>query len=136
MSDLLDEGDSARRASHLLVDEGLAADAQGRPEAALARYERALQVDATNPYAYLAIARHHVERRDPERALQFLDHAESLLLVGGDLPDEVRVHLLGLRGAALYDMGQRPRAAELLDRARVLAPHIWGDGALASDELR
>ena len=128
--------DAARRASLLLVDDGLAYDGQGQPDAALARYERAIQVDATNPYAYLAISRHHVEGGDPKRALQFVDHAESLLRMDGDLPDEIRVHLLGLRGAALYDLGQLSRAAELLDRARLLAPRIWGDGSLDSGELR
>ena len=138
ISDVIEiEGaDPARRASLLLVDEGLAADTLGQFEAALARFERAIQVDATNPYAYLAIARHHVEGREPARALQFLDHAESLLRMRGELPDEVRVHLLGLRGAALYDSGQLPRGTELLDRARALAPTIWGDGALGPEELR
>lgn len=136
ISQVMQGGDAPRRASLLLVDEGLASDALGRPEAALARYERALQVDATNPYAYLAIARHHVEARDSSRALQFLDHAESLLRVRGELPDEVRVHLLGLRGGALYDLGELPRGTELLDRARELAPTIWGDGSLQPEELR
>jgi tetratricopeptide (TPR) repeat protein len=140
ISHLVDRGgeaaDAARRASLLLVGEGLASDSRGLSRAALARYERALQVDATNPYAYLAISRHHVEARDPTRALQFLDHAESLLRMDGDLPDEVRVHLLGLRGAALYDLGEFPQAAGLLDRARALSPVIWGDGSLDSDELR
>ena len=130
ISGLIEAGDPARRASLRLVDDGLQSDEQGQREAALARYERAIQVDATNPYAYLAIARHHVETGDPARALQFLDHAESLLKMRGDLPDEVQVHLLGLRGGALYDSGQSSRGTELLDRARALAPTIWGDGAL------
>lgn len=136
ISSLLESGDAARRASLLLIGEGLESDARGQPEAALARYERALQVDATNPYVYLAISRHHVEGRDPARALQFLDHAESLLRMRGGLSDEVQVHLLGLRGAALYDSGQLSEAAELLDRARALSPKIWGDGSLDADELR
>lgn len=131
-----DARDAARRASLLLVDEGLDSDSRGLPRAALARYERAIQVDATNPYAYLAIARHHVDAHDPILALQFLDHAESLMRMRGDLRDAVQVHLFGLRGAALYDSGRRPEAAELLDRARALSPRIWGDGSLHPDELR
>jgi len=136
ISDLVDEGDPQRRASLRLVDDGLSADAQGQPARAQARYERALQVDATNPYAYLAIARHHVEEQDPLRALQFLDRADSLLRMNGDLPLEVEVHLLGLRGGALYDSGRVEEGVELLDRARKLSPRIWGDGALRAEELR
>lgn len=136
ISDLMEEGDAARRASLRLVDEGLAADARGEPARAQARYERALQVDATNPYAYLAIARHQVEEQDPLRALQFLDRTDSLMRMSGDLPPEVQVHLLGLRGGALYDSGRIAEGVELLDRARELSPEIWGDGALRAEELR
>lgn len=136
ISDLVDQGDPARRASLRLVDDGLAADAQGEAARAQARYERALQVDVTNPYVYLAIARHHLEAQDPARALQFLDRADSLLRMDGDLPPEVQVHLLGLRGGALYDSGRIDEGVELLDRARRLSPGIWGDGALRAEELR
>ena len=136
ISDLADEGDPARRASLRLVDDGLVADSQGEAARAQARYERALQVDATNPYAYLAIARHHVEGQDPARALQFLDRADSLLQMSGEPPPEVGVHLIGLRGGALYDSGHIEEGVELLDRAREIAPKIWGDGALQAEELR
>lgn len=136
ISDLFEHGDAARRASLRLVDDGLSADEQGEPARAQARYERALQVDVTNPYAYLAIARHHLEEQDPVSALQFLDRADSLLQIGGDLPPEVEVHLLGLRGGALYDSGRIEEGVELLDRARAISPEIWGDGALRAEELR
>jgi tetratricopeptide (TPR) repeat protein len=136
ISDLVEEGDPARRASLRLVDDGLSADEQGDAARAQARYERALQVDVTNPYAYLAIARHHVEAQDPSRALQFLDRADSMLRMSGDPPPEVQVHLLGLRGGALYDSGRIGEGVELLDRARELSPEIWGDGALRAEELR
>jgi tetratricopeptide (TPR) repeat protein len=136
ISDLVDEGDAERRASLRLVDDGLSADAQGEPVRAQARYERALQVDVTNPYVYLAIARHHIEVQDPTRALQFLDRADSLLRMNGDPPPEVEVHLLGLRGGALYDSGRIDEGVELLDRARQLSPKIWGDGTLQAEELR
>ncbi len=134
--DLVDQGDAARRASLRLIDDGLAADVAGQAARAQARYERALQVDVSNPYVYLAIARHHVEGQDPLRALQFLDRADSLLRMRGDPPPEVQVHLLGLRGGALYDSGQVREGVELLDRARALSPEIWGDGALHAEELR
>jgi tetratricopeptide (TPR) repeat protein len=136
ISDLGEGGDPARRASLRLVDDGLSADAQGEPARAQARYERALQVDVGNPYAYLAIARHHIEEQDPLRALQFLDRADSLLRMSGDLPPDVSVHLLGLRGGALYDSGQMEEGVELLDRAREISPEIWGDGTLSAEELR
>ncbi len=136
ISDLIDRGDASRRASLRLVDDGLAADTKGEAARAQARYDRALQVDATNPYAYLAIARHHVEARDSARALQYLDRAESLLRLQGDPPPQLQVHLIGLRGCALYDSGETREGAELLDRARELAPRIWGDGTLHSEELR
>ncbi len=136
VSSLTAEGDAARRASLRLVVEGLDADIAGEPSRAHARYQRALNVDINNPWAYLAIARHHVEAGDPTRALQFLDRAESLLRMQGELADEVAVHLDGLRGGALYDAADHEGGAPLLDRARERAPRIWGDGALQAEELR
>ena len=136
ISDVIEEGDAARRASLRLIDDGLVADAKGDESRAQARYERALQVDASNPYAYLAIARHHVETQDPTRALQFLDRAHSLLRMQGEIEPGMQVHLLGLRGGALYDAGQVEAGVELLDQAREMSPRVWGDGALHPDELR
>lgn len=136
ISDVVEQGDAARRASLRLLAEGLDADIEGQHTRAQARYQRALSVDVTNPYAYLVIARQHVEARDSARALQFLDRAEALLRMQGELPDAVQVHLDGLRGGALYDSGNTREAVDLLDRARRRAPVIWGDGALEADELR
>lgn len=136
LSQLAAEGDAARRASLRLVVEGLDADVARDSGRAQSRYQRALVVDATNPYAYLAISRQHVEAHDFERALQFLDRAEALLRMQGELADEVAVHLDGLRGGALYDAGDVEASAPLLDRARSLAPSVWGDGELQADELR
>ncbi len=136
LSQLTHEGDAARRASLRLVVDGLDADVARDTGRAQARYQRALVVDATNPYAYLAIARLHVEAHDSERALQFLDRAEALLRMQGELTDEVAVHLDGLRGGALYDAGHVEGSAPLLDRARSHAPSVWGDGELSADELR
>lgn len=136
ISDVDEEGDPARRASLRLVDDGLAADAMGEGSRAQSRYERALQVDASNPYAYLAIARHHIDAGQPKQALQFIDRADALFYVRGDPPLGVEVHLLGLRGGALYDSGETLIGGELLDRARKISPKVWGDGALSAQELR
>lgn len=136
IGDVIEDGDAARRASMRLIDDGLVADAKGDESRAQARYERALQVDASNPYAYLAIARHHVEQQDPTRALQFLDRADSLLRMQGEIESGMQVHLLGLRGSALYDAGRVEEGVDLLDQAREMSPAVWGDGALHPDELR
>ena len=78
-SQLVDAGDFQRRASLRLVVAGLDADAVGQSERARAMYERALQVGATNPFAYLALARHWIEAGELERGLVFVEQAEVLL---------------------------------------------------------
>ncbi|MBW2272198.1 MAG: hypothetical protein JRG96_02930 [Deltaproteobacteria bacterium] len=136
MSQLLQEGDAARRASQRLIVEGLDADTLGEHARARASYERAIQVDATNPYAYLALARHHVDGARPEQALPFLDQARTLLeMQGADAP-EIEVHLVGLRGEALYASGGIHEGIVYLEQARQMAPDVWGDGRLAPEELR
>ncbi len=121
-------GDAATRASMRLVDEGLRADAAGRPASALAYYERSLQVDPSNPWPYLALARHALDAGRTARALGFLDKASAALGEERDDP-RVRVHLTGLRGAAEGDPALR-------DEAAALAPLVWGDGRLSAEELR
>lgn len=125
-------GDAARRASMRLVLAGLDADAAGRSAEASSRYERALQVDATNPYAWLALARQEVFEGDPDRGLDHLDKAEALL--AGE-PDAA-AHIAGIRGAGLLAVGQPALAAPFLREARELAPPIWADGKLDARELR
>ena len=61
LTDLGAFGDPARRASMRLCIEGLYLDEQGRDSAALSQYQRAIQVDSTNPYAYLSLAQHEIE---------------------------------------------------------------------------
>jgi tetratricopeptide (TPR) repeat protein len=119
-----------------LVLEGLDADASADPDAALVRYERSLQVDPTNPYAYLALARHRVDGEDPGSALPFLDKAQALLEAQGELSPGVEAHVEGLRGSALLASGRRGEAMPLLERARSLAPAAWSDGRLEPEELR
>jgi tetratricopeptide (TPR) repeat protein len=132
ISHVAGHGDPARRASQRLVLEGLDADARGRVQAALGQYERALQVDPTNPFAYLALARHEVQWGSPHRALEVLAQAETLLSAAAG----VEAHLVGLRGAALMALGRSAEAAPLLTRARSLAPQVWADGRLDASELR
>ena len=102
---------------------------------ALGSYEEALRVDPTNPYAYLAIARHHAEGEDPEGALSFLDKADALLRAEGLLDDRVAPHLIGLRGQALYTSGRLASGLEQLEVAWELAPVVWADGRLTAAEL-
>ena len=132
----LASGDPARRASNRLLLDGLDRDAEARPELALGLYQRALQVDPTNPYAFLVLARHHAEGLAPERAFSFLDKSDALLGREPAVPPGVEAHLAGLRGAALHAAGRRAEAAPLLERARRLAPGAWSDGHLSARELR
>ena len=136
LSELASEGDPAFRASMRIVLDGLDADVAGDPDLALVRYERSLQVDPMNPYAYLALARHRVEGEDPASALPFLDKSRALLRAQGELTPGVEAHLDGLRGAALLASRRRNEAVPLLERARSLAPGAWSDGRLDADELR
>ena len=97
-------GPPARRAATRLVLQGLAVDAPGRAADALSRYERALQIDPENAFAYLALARHEAFGGEPARALAFLDKAEANLraLARAGALDWALVtpHLTGLRAAA------------------------------------
>jgi hypothetical protein len=141
LSELSSVGDPARRASMRLLVTGLDYDIDESPVRALGTYERAIQVDPTNPYSYLAIARHRIEFDDPEGALAYLDQAESLLRATGDVSPRVSVHVVGLRGRALYnrgDMGQgdKEQGARMLTAASKQAPGTWSDGYLSARELR
>ncbi len=136
LSDVADRGDPARRASMRLVLQGLDEDVALRPASALVLYERALQVDPTNPYAYLALARHQLEAGEPRRALDVLDQCEALLQVQGRPPPGAEAHVLGLRGAALQALQNRSASEPLLARAAELAPQVWSDGRLSAAELR
>ncbi len=129
-------GDATRRASLRLVSEGLTSDTAHQPGSALTSYERALSVDPTNPYAYLALARHYAELGQYARSLQYVDQAAVLL--GSEMPDSPRAeaHLVGLRGWALRGMGRTDEGDALLVRAAQLAPSVWRDGVLSAAELQ
>jgi len=136
LTEVTDVGDPARRASNRLVVVGLDSDIANDPMRAVGSYERALQVDPTNPYAWLAMARHHAETGDPDDALSFLEQADSLFRAHGEISPRVAVHLIGLRGQALYERGDVDEGSTLLADAWAEAPDTWGDGRLSARELR
>lgn len=135
ISEVLGEGDPARRASIRLVVQGLESDMQGEMDHAQGSYERAIQVDATNPYAYLALARHHLDGREPRRAVQLLDQAAALFEAEGANDPRVDVHMMGLRGRAYHALGRGEDGVLYLEYARDLAPTVWSDGYLSAAEL-
>jgi tetratricopeptide (TPR) repeat protein len=136
LSELVAEGDPTRRASLDLVLDGLAADEVGELRRAQGLYARALQVDSGNPYAYLALARHHVAGGDSGRALEHLARARDLLEAYEEISPRVEVHLVGLRGAALRLERRSVEAEALLAQAADVAPAVWRDGRLDPAELR
>ena len=125
-------GDAARRASMRVVLAGLDADEAERDLEASALYERALQVDPTNPWAWLALARQEVFEGDPDRGLANLDKAETLLASD----ESAAAHLAGIRAAGLRAVGQGALAEPFLREARDRAPAAWSDGKLDAAELR
>ncbi len=133
-SEMLEDADPARRASMRLVLQGLDADANFDRNQARGSYERAIQVDPTNPMAYLALARHELDDEEGRRALQLLEQSAALFEAEGLRIDPVGVHLVGLRGLAYEALGEDGSAE--LEQAATLAPEVWGDGYLAPEELR
>ena len=132
LSQVAGSGDAVRRASMRLVLSGLDADAAGRSAEASSLYQRSIQVDATNPYAWLALARQEVFEGDPDRGLAHLDKAEALLASD----PSAAAHLAGIRGAGLLAVGQASLAEPFLREARERAPALWADGKLDALELR
>lgn len=136
LSEIAGQGDAERRSSMDLVLQGLSDDADMQSARALSDYENALRVDPSNPYAYLALARHHVYGPNPERALPYLDKCHTLLLAQGGWSPRVEAHVEGLRGAALVGAGRTEEGRVHLARARALDASVWGDEYLAASELR
>ena len=136
LGDLANDGDPTRRASQRLVLDGLRADAQNESERARGLYQRALQVDSGNPYAYLALARQSAAQDEPELALEYVARAEDLLATEVNRSPGADAHLDGLRGIALTQTGETVEGEALLERAAQNAPDVWGDGRLDAEELR
>jgi hypothetical protein len=136
ISEVAGNGDATRRASTRLVLNGLQSSP---PEQGLPHYERAIQIDATNPYAYLALAAYAIQWGDLEQGVQSLTQSELLLESEGLRSPRVEPHLIGLRGRAMlrsYDGVERRAGESWLDEARRMAPEVWGDGWLGVAELR
>ena len=143
ISEVAGAGDPTRRASTRLVANGLAAD---DPQRALSQFERAIKIDATNPYAYLALASYEIQWGDVERGVQSLSQAELLLDSERRNSPRVAPHLAGLRGraqmrfaddrSATNGHGDVSKGKSLLKRAGLLAPDVWGDGWLSARELQ
>ena len=136
LSDVAQQGDPARRASMRFVLQGLDADATGSTDLAADLYQRALQVDPSNPYAYLALGRQRAEGPEPARALAYLEKAQVLFGAQKAETPSVEADLCGLRALALEAAGRSAEAEEQMARAKALAPDIWRDGRLDADELR
>lgn len=128
--------DARRDASLRLVIEGLDAEAAGDAARGLAIYQRAVRLDATNPIAYLALARHHVANGRPEEAGAFLDQARVLFEAEGEVGASVDVWGIGLRAWIDRAEGHDAEANARFDAARALSPEIWSDELLSAGELK
>ena len=136
VSRALGKTDSTRDASLRLVIAGLDDDTAGRPSRALASYQRAVRVDSTNPFAFLALARHHLDAGSIEEASAFLDQSRSLFEREQALADAVDVWRIGLRAGIDREMGRHEMADLRFEAARELSPEIWSDERLSAAELR
>lgn len=136
VSRALGQGDAAREASMQLVIQGLDEDEGDRPSRALASYQRAVRLDSTNPFAYLALARHHLEYGSPDEAGAFLDQARAGFESEGRLGPAVDVWGLGLRAWIDRGRGLDSTADRRFRQAQALAPSIWADELLSAGELR
>lgn len=132
----LGQGDATREASLRLVIAGLDEDDAGRPSRALASYQRAVRLDSTNPFAYLALARHHLEYGSPDEASAFLDQARAGFEAEGRLGPAVDVWGFGLRAWIDRSEGKNALADRRFLEAQALAPGIWADELLSAGELR
>lgn len=135
LQDVAHEGDGARLASNRLLLDALSDRSADTPRAD-ERIRRALQVDPTNPWAYLVMAREQVTRGSAPEGLAALDQASALLRREGEIPPAVGVHFTGLRGVARLNMDDPEGAAQFLSEASRRAPDVWSDGRLDASELR
>ena len=133
---LEEAGDPARRASNRLVVDGLDADAAGATDRARSRYQRAVQIDASNPFAQLALARHCLEAGDSALAIAHLDQAELLFESDSQPHRGFETHVVGMRGIAARELDPPNEGEAMLEEARRALPEVWGDAWLSADELR
>lgn len=137
IGDVAAEGDPQRRASTRLVLAGLETE---DPRHAVSHFERAIKTDATNPYAFLALAAYEIQWGDVERGEHALNQADQIFRAEQLHSPRVAPHLDGLRGRAMLRRIDAPNSdaegVAQLDRAKRAAPDVWGDRWLTADELR
>ena len=107
-----------RNASMKLLQQGRALLQGVTYKAALARFEQAVGIDATNPYSHYFIARAHYFLENYRESLDFLDLAE--LRLAADARWLAEVHVLRARNAAA--LGFQGQADVNYVRALRLAP--------------
>ncbi len=107
-----------RRASMKLVQQGRELLRTENYRGALAQFERAIDLDATNPYSHYFVARAHYFLRDYRQSLDFLEVSEQRL--AGDPPWLAEVHVLRARNATA--LGFHGRADVNYIRALTLIP--------------
>lgn len=98
LAKVTDKTTPQRAASLKLIDEGRSALEAGAYKQALGAFERAIAVDATNPYSHYFVARAHFFLGNHAESLNFLDVAESLL--GWHNRWLAEIHVLKGRNAA------------------------------------
>ena len=86
-----------RRASMKRLQQGRDLLRTEKYKAALAQFERAIDLDATNPYSHYFVARAHYFLRDYRQSLDFLEVSE--LKLAGDDPWLAEIHVLRARNA-------------------------------------
>jgi tetratricopeptide repeat protein len=116
-----------RAASLRLTDEGSKLLDAGEPAKALARLERTIAIDATNPYGYFYLAKAQYRLGHYQESLNFLGVAESRL--GGEPFWLAEVH--ALRGENYRALGQLQRA----EASYVQALRINSGNRTATDGL-
>ena len=107
-----------RRASMELVQQGRDLLRTRNYKAALGQFERAIDIDATNPYSDYFVARAHYFLQDYRQSLDFLDVSEQKL--AGDAPWLAEIHVLRARNASA--LGFHGRADDNYIRALTLNP--------------
>lgn len=89
---------------------------QGLPEQALVSYDRALQLDSTNPYTYCSKASAYHKLGLPELALQNADMALQV--------DSTYAPAMGNKARALRKLGRIAEADSLLNKAIAINPKL------------
>lgn len=91
---------------------------KGLPEQALESYDRALQLDATNPYTYCSKASAYHKLGQPELALQSADKALQV--------DSAYAPAMANKARALRKLGREAEADSLLKKAIAINPRLKG----------